>query len=345
MRKVTNSKRSAKRAITQRAASPRKGARALVGPRIQWKNLGPRQDYWGQELKRYFNLDTLTNACEYHLKHHDRFIAPSIRRALGPSPITSMHFELFQEGRHQLIFKLGVANRNRKRQSFAFVVAKNSQEHSAVAQNEHRCLEVLHARVPQCVVRPYLGGTIYLPERHERGGERRLVYAYLTQWLGGFDELGIQRNREFFINTRSRRVLTKADREAIKRRIIEIIVRTYDPKERDCMEMPQLASGDFVISRPKQGPPQLRLIACRRMLRRMTPSKLLNTIATARWRVGNGDFHLLPEDPAELRQALTNALGKSEALRWLENYSEALRRKRFAGTRRLPRSTIDAIRA
>src|SRR5690606_35872386 len=106
------------------------------------------------------------------------------------------------------------------------------------------------------------------------GGQPRFIYVYLTQWLQGYHELGVQRDLQFYVNVERPLAFTIAQTEILKRRMVEIIARTYSDETHDCMEMPQIASGDFVVTKPSRGEPRVKLIACRRLLRNMTPAKL-----------------------------------------------------------------------
>ncbi len=307
---------------------------------ISWKNLVPMYDFWGNEFERHYKLETLTNAVEGAIRGQDKFILPSIHEVLGPNPVTRINCELFQEGRFQLIFRLRVTNANRKRASFALVVAKNHQDFSEIARSEHKNLRILHKRLPQCVVKPYRGNIVFLPDRHRRSTHHREVYAYVTEWLRGFHELGIQRNHQLFINIANKKVFNRDQTQALKRRMVEIVLRTYDPKGRTCMAMPQLASGDFVVTKPDSGAPKLKLIASREILQRMSPARLLHEINHAQWDWAGKLYRLAPESPREMVQALHNAYGKKEATRWLGLYDTALRAGRFPES---PNFTMDDV--
>ncbi len=50
MSKVNNTRKSTKRISKKAKLSPKKRATAFSTRRIVWKNLGPRQDYWGKKL-------------------------------------------------------------------------------------------------------------------------------------------------------------------------------------------------------------------------------------------------------------------------------------------------------
>jgi hypothetical protein len=279
-------------------------------------------DFWGNELKRYYTLETLENATNAMLTQHDRFVASSVRDVAGGSPLVSLTFELFQEGAWQLIYRLRVVNGSRKEAVFAFVVAKNHQECTRVAEAEHANLRVLYARAPQFVVRPFGGGQILLPPGKQKPGERRPIYAYLTQWLGTYHELGVEKDLSFYINVMKPHRLTKVQTEELKSRIVETVLRSYDPAKRECMEMPQIASGDFVVTKPNQGPLKIKLIACRRMLHGVSPSKLIHTIVSTKWDWAEKEFRIVPEVPEAFFEALVRARGMEDARSYLKSYRQ-----------------------
>ena len=281
-------------------------------------------DFWGQEIKRFYQLETLANATEWLLRTSDRFILPSIQEILGPSPVKALSFELFQEGKFQLIFRLRASNAKRKQGSFAFVVAKKHDDISVIAQREHQNLRLLHERAPSSVVQPYRGGTIFLPDRHKRADHGREVYAYLTHWLEGYYELGVTRELQFFVNVAKPHTFSIAQTEALKASMVEIIARTYKPAKRNGMDMPQIASGDFVVNGSGRGVPRLKLIACRHMLEHVTPAKLIDRILGAAWDWGSREFRIAPEDPTLLFEALSRARGEEEARAWMAQYCAAV---------------------
>ena len=282
-------------------------------------------DYWGEEIPRYYRLETLANAVEHHLRTRDRFIIPSVNAVMGPVPLVSMRFKLFQEGAVQLIFQLQAVNAKKNRTSLAFVVAKNATELSKTAHQEHQNLRALHVRRPEDVVEPLQGGKIFLPDRHGRKTHGREIYAYLTRWLGGYHELGVNKNLQFFINALPPHTFTRDQTEALKQRIVEIVVASYDPNQKTAMAIPQVASGDFVVTRTKSGVPRIKLIACRTLQKRVTPPRLIDRLVRAEWAWGEKTFRLVPVDPADFIAALQAALGKEETKRWLAAYERAVK--------------------
>lgn len=310
------------------------------GIATRWTGFRPLFDYWGNEIVRFYKLETLASAVDWSLQtKRDRFIVPSIQQALGPAPVVSLAFELFQEGRYQFIFRVRAVNARKKEGFFALVVAKRSEDYSKLAAGEHTHLRIIHERAPEFVVRPFRGGNIYLPDRHGRVEHGRDIYAYVTQWLAGFHELGINDRLQFIINIKARHTFTIAQTEQLKARMVEIVAGTYSPKKRDCMDLPEIASGDFVVTAPPK-PPRIKLIACRRMLRNITPVKLLDKIAAASWAWGDTRFYLAPEDPQMLYDAFARAIGKDQARDAFTQYAAAIDARKLPERDTLPRQAI-----
>ncbi len=298
-------------------------------------------DYWGAELKRFYQLETLAGAVEWRIRQQDRFIIPSVQRVLGRGTVTSLTFSLFQEGRFQLIFRLDAGTANRRRGLFGFVVAKREGETSTVAAAEHRHLAWLHLRAPQWIVRPYFGGTIFLPDRHGRKGQGREIYAYVTQWLNQYHELGVDKNHQFFINIHPHHLLSLGQTEAIKVKILSAIAKSYDPEQRVSMEMPEIASGDVVVTRPhRSGQQEIKIIACRKLLNDITPGRLIHLVATAGGMWADRRFYLIPEDPTNVLAGLTLGVGREMAVAWLREYAADVKRKRFTEQRHLSRAAL-----
>ncbi len=165
----------------------------------------------------------------------------------------------------------------------------------------------------------------------------------MTQWLHGFHELGIARDHQFFVNIGTPQRFSKVHTSLIRQRIIGVIVGTYDAKERNCMAMPEIASGDFVVTKPKSGAPQVKLIACRNLLTRMTPAKLVDAILKVRWDWGGREFRLAPADARELLEALSAALGASAARAWLAAYRKAVASRKLPERDSFSLADVDAL--
>jgi hypothetical protein len=278
-------------------------------------------DYWGVEMKRFYQIETLASATEHRLKTGDRFITPSVSKILGDSPLTSLSFTLEQEREHSLVFRFRAGNTKRKSAVFAYVAAKNDGGYSEMTETEHRLLGVLYGRAAKYVVRPFFGGTVYLPGRTGRQG--REIFGYCSQWPTRHEPLGVTKTLQFFVNAEKPHLFSIAQTEELKGQVIEIMAATYDAKAGDAMALPNITGGDFVVSHGGKGPLRLKLVACRKMQAKLTPARYLNDIIRAEWPWGDRTLRLAPEDPAILLAALQRARGTQEGRDWVVQYLDA----------------------
>lgn len=290
--------------------------------KILWSGFRPFFDYWGNELKRFYQFDTLVNSFNNYLCGKDKFIIPTIQKVLGNAPITSLKIHLFQEGKYQFIFHLKAENQKLKNTHFAFVVAKDGDEFSKVAKSEHQYLTILHKKCPELVVKPFSGDYLFFPDRHNRKEFHRKIYAYLTQWLNGFDELGVNKNLQFFTNVPKPHTFSVDETNFIKQKIIETIFSLYDEKKKASIALPEIASGDFVIKRSSSGQHRIKLIACRKIIKPISSPELIAKIMTTSWCWGNSRFHLLPNEPTDFLNAIITIWGEEKSLLWFKNLWE-----------------------
>ncbi|MCA1900905.1 MAG: hypothetical protein LDL53_01610 [Candidatus Hydrogenedens sp.] len=287
--------------------------------KLLWTGFRPMFDYWGNELKRFYQFDTLVNSFNTYLSIKDKFIIPTIQKILGTSPVTSLKFHLFQEGKYQFIFQLKAENQRMKNAYFAFVVAKDGEEFSKVAKAEHNLLITLYKRCPEYVVKPFLGDYLFFPDRYKRKDFHRKIYAYLTQWLAGYDELGVNKDLQFFTNVEKPHTFSIKETNQIKLKIIEIILRLYDEQSKTSIALPEIASGDFVIKRSSSSQHRIKLIACRKVIKPINSQELIAKIINTSWRWGSKKFHLLPDEPDDFFNVFIHTIGHEKTILWFNN--------------------------
>lgn len=311
---------------------------------IKFKNMGPMRDFEGNEYKRHYQMETLTSALENQVRGGDRFINSSVKSILGSVPIKTLTFELAQESKYQLIFRVKIMNINRKQLTLGLVVAKNNKEYTELLKKEHALLRILHERVPKCFIEPLKGGLVFLPDRHKRKEHDRELYAYCTEWMPGFQPLSVQKNNNLSLGDPITERFTKAQTQALKRRMVEIVVRSYDPVRRNGMSIPEITSGDFKGTKAaKNTNPLLKVTACRDMENRISPAQLLHKMLESQWEWNKSIYHFTPDDPRELIQALTNALGKADAMDWFSQYYKSVKVKRLPENERFSLYMMDEL--
>lgn len=306
------------------------------GLRIKWTELEERLDDAGRPLKRFYKVDTFSSALNKQILDKGGFVANTIEAVLGRVPLSSMSFQLVHENAYRFVFRARVVNKNGKRASFGVVAAKNAEEFSSLLRREYLNLSGLHEQAPRLVIRPFGDGNVYLPDRHRRRELGRDIYTYTAEWPTAHSALRIGKSRQFFVDAPRNVAFSQQEAERIKQRIVEIVVRTYDPDQRTSVELQSLVPDDFVVTRPRGGSPRLKLIGCRQLQRNVSPQKLIHGLVVAKWKIAGTDFPLQPADPKWFVESILNAAGKTDGAAWLGRYAAAVRRKTLPESRRLP---------
>jgi hypothetical protein len=270
------------------------------------------RDFWGRPITRPIAPHLIRNALIDHLHRPDNLLLRSLRAALGhavaPGDLKQVKVRLFQEGEFQYIFRVDAGLTAAPAVTLAMPVAKGGGKISRTAAVELQHLHELYARDARYVVRPFEGGSVAVTAPGDTG-KNGTVFVYLTTWLAALHELGVDEHHNYFINELPFHTFDRKASDRIRGTILTILLSLYDPQRQRAMEPPQIASGDFVISRPKPNAPHtLKLIACRRMLSGVTLDKCLRLYLGYHGIWADKTFHLLPRDPRLLANALRQGL-------------------------------------
>lgn len=312
---------------------------ATGGPRHIIVNPIPvMNDFWGQPFRRWLDAADLQTAIGRLLQNNGPFhdsLSILAGHPVAPEAVVAANVALFQEGAYQYVFRVRTTLPGKKRLQIGLLVAKNDGEASRTAREEYRNLAQLHGRFPGWCVHPLTAAHLSIPKP---GGSRpNRVFCYFTEWLPSHHELGIQENLNFYINEMPFYAFDRGDTDQIKERILECLFSAYDPAARTALAPPQIGSGDFVITRPRRNHPlDLRLIACRRINRKITLYGCLKLYLGYNGRWGEKTFHFLPRDPKRLASAITtglvvhNGLAEEAVMAALKQYEALLAtRSRF----------------
>ena len=216
---------------------------------------------------------------------------------MGAAPLANIAFDFFLETESKLLFRMRVSNAQRRRASFAYVVAKNTGVFSERLEAEHANLGWLHERVSRYVLTPLRGGTVYLPDRHRRAGHGREVFAYLASWPAKHHELGLGPNLQFFVGGKTIQPITEEQTDILKGRMAGVVAGTYHPQRHYCIETPDLLRGDFLATRPQQGAMRVKLVTCRGIRKGMTPATVLHRILSKTYTFDGQKVRLAPNNP------------------------------------------------
>jgi len=269
------------------------------------------RNYWGRRLPRPIPAGLLRAAIRRHLAQPANLLLGSLSRLsdqpVSPAELAAIKVTLFQEGDFQHIFRVAVRRRAGGQVQLAMVVAKDGFKISRMARRELANLQHLYRRDERFVVRPLSGGMLAVDPAGPPARAR--VFVYFTQWLAGMHELGVDRRMNFYINEIPLHTFRPAVSDTIRAQMLSILFGYWDPVSRTVPEPPQIASGDFVISRPQAGKPlRLRLIACRKIVSSVSLARCLRLFLGYQGQWAGNVFHLLPKDPRLLFEALHRGL-------------------------------------
>jgi hypothetical protein len=314
-------------------------------PYVSIGRMDVMRDYWGNALARPIAPALLRRALKDHLCKAQNLLAQSLMHLAGASfnyaALKQVNVVLFQEGDFQYIFRVIVKPPVGAASQLALVVAKNSGPVSRTARTEKENLQLLYLRNPSFVVCPLAGGM--LPVITGEKARPRNLYIYFTPWLTRFHELGVDRHLNFLINELPFHYFDRKVSDFIRAQILNICFAYYDPAAQTAMEPPLIGAGDIVITRPRAHKPyDLKLIACRKILRSITLAKCLRLYLEYHGQWGGKTFHLVPRDPALLQSALHEGLVAANPGRVdsqtlyaeLEAYAADLAAEKAAGSKR-----------
>jgi len=302
-------------------------------PLIEVEKIGPMHDFWGRPLKRYVSSPALRRGIQSHLMRSPGALLESLGRLKGKRPglasIQSLKVRLFQEGDYQYVFKVLARMGDRSKADLGMIVAKREGALSSLTQLEFENLLYLYGRDSRHVVRPLIGDRMSLGG--ERGQPPKKLFCYFTLWLSQFHELGVHRDMNFYINEIPFHYFNRPESDRIKGHILEVLFSCYDPGGRRAIEPPKVGAGDFVITRPQKNEPlRLRLIACRKILNRVTLDRCIRLYLGYRGEWAGNVFHFVPRDMGILQEAIIkglivhNTLKRHEVLDALQRYADSL---------------------
>lgn len=223
-----------------------------------------KHNFWGEPFRWPFGPGAVKQALEQVVNRRGSPVLQSIRAAAGgDARVRAVHFDHFQEGDYQLVFRTRVTLSGRSPLLLSTILSKDPGKASRIGREEHAILQELSRRAQKYVVRVFDGGTVQLRWRNGK----RPHYLYCGQWLRDFHELGVNRRMNFYINEQPFHHFDRQATTRMKKQILDICMAFYDESSRTAIEPPLIGAGDFVVTRPKRGKPiRLKLIATRRLI-------------------------------------------------------------------------------
>ena len=275
-------------------------------PSIRVHKIPVMGDYWGRTFKRPLRSDVLQETIKRYFAKPGNALLLSLgtlyQRRYGLGDVRSVTAALFQEGEYAYVFKVSADGTGGEKSRLAMILAKNEGKMSQVAKGEHENLKRLYMRCKDVVARPLDGAHVTV-----LGPRPVRVYAYFTSWLNRHHELGVQhKNMNFYINELPFQYFDSRTSDGIKGRMLAIMFRLYDPIRQEAVEPPKVGAGDFVVTR--KSPHELKLIACRKILKGVTLDRCVRLYLGYQGSWGDHLFHFVPKDARLLKKALIEGL-------------------------------------
>jgi hypothetical protein len=136
------------------------------------------------------------------------------------------------------------------------------------------------------------------------------------------------------------RLMTRDETDTIRRRIMELCLRAYEPETRRGAVPPDIDRGALRVTTQTHGKREIWFVTCPTVWTRIDAVTLLHRLIGFEWRKKNVVLPLLPSSPELVLEALSNALGKKAGRQLLLDYGSALESGRYPEHRRFTRETL-----
>lgn len=295
------------------------------GIRTTWKESRLFCGPYPEQHKRFFGLETLTSAVERLLNQHDRFLHAELSAHLGPAPLSTVSGDLLFEDANRLLFAVEAANRARKRVLLHVCVAKNHEECSAALFKEFEALVRVYPRAPQQVLRPLRMGTVFLPDRYRRKHINREVRAYITEpapggplYVASPNQLGPRGPRPVRFSI--------ADTESLKLSLVRLAATCYDVDSGTGLDPADLTANAVTLRKRTDGKPDLFLMHCPRLRRRLRPEQLIHRLLAGAFKSNRHILPLAPVDPERFVESLADGASPPVARAWCRAFLGSVRK-------------------
>lgn len=295
-------KRRAKQRPDNLIHSSWKESRAFCGP-------------YPQASRRFYKLETLISALEKMLGERDRFLHAELSACLDHTPLNTLSGDLVFEDNNRFVYMLESTSRTRNRAVLRLCVAKNHQECSTFLRKEWEALALLGRRASGQVINVRSAGSIFLPDRYRRKDINREVFAYITDAAPG-GPLYVASDTQLGPRGPQPRRFSIADTEALKASLVRLTAACYDARDGTGFDPADLHAECLALRRQPEGTPEVFLLNCPRLRRRLRPEKLLRHLVFG---VLTSERHTLPLAPARHEhffEALAAGASRETARDW-----------------------------
>jgi len=287
---------------------------------VKWKSSLAYAGPYPSPGKRFFKMETLSNAVEKCLQEKDRFIWAGLKKAVGDASVTSITCDLVYEDAVRLVFSLTAATQSRKNIFLRLVVAKNHEECSAALSRECTVLAGLSERNPDRLVSIIERGFIFLPDRHLRREINREVAAYLCKAPLNLAPLYVASPSQFGPRGSKPLRYSLKETEAIRKSIICVLAGCYDDKTFTGVDPGDLSPECFAMEYPASANASLLLIQCPRLRKRMPAGQLVQKLLLGTLATGKTRLAIAPARPGDFFEALAGVVTEEKARRWCASF-------------------------
>ncbi len=329
-----------KKRKTIKTREPKRGA----GIRFDWDFNHPPYHPSAPPARHFFQGESLARSLELAIARADSLLFPASTRGVAPSNVQAVSGAIVAENNYSIEIHLEFRGIERKSHRLRLVVARNDQELALMVKAEGRNLTAVAPRLPKQLAPPLAGGLLFLPDRHRRTGQNRRIPAYATRPIPESLYCGIGGPEQFIAYSASPRLLSRDVTDKIKGRILEICMRSFDPRARTAMPPPDLQRGTLRLSARAGAAGEFVITGCPFLWDHMDHVGLIHRLTGFDWKEGDRGMPLLPADHGLLREAMIIALGKPTSREWLKEYAAALEQGRYKPHHRFSLDALASLR-
>jgi len=301
--------------------------------RFSWDFDRPPHHPTGAPARYYFQGESLARGLEAAFVRRDPLILAMAGEERDLTEILAVDGAIVAENNYAIEVIAEVKCVGRKSFRGRLVVARNDKELAQLLKAEARHLTALAARLGKAIFPPLKVGILFLPDRQRRVGQNRRVVAYTTQVAPSSVYCGIGGPDQLRAYEPSPRLFSRDATDAIKARVFELCLRSFDPNGRTAMPPPDLQRGTLRIATKqssRSGPASDVVIAgCPYLWDHIDHVGLLHRLTGFGWKEGARAMPLLPIDQGLRRTTLIAAIGKESARAWTKDYAAALDQGRY----------------
>jgi len=321
-----------------------RGPTRTSGPKYSWDVDNPPHHPSAPPVRHFYQGESLASSLEVAISRVDSMFFPDRTRGVAPKDLKAVDGEIISENHYAIEVLLELKGAARKSHRVRLIVARNDQELALLVRAEARHLAALAARLPKIVAAPLANGLLFLPDRHRRTGQNRRIPVYSTRTLPDSLYCGVGGPEQLLAYSSSPRLLSRDATDKIKTRVLEICLRSFDPRARTAMPPPDLQRGTMRLATKTGAAGEVVITGCPYIWDHLDHVGLFHRLTGFDWKEGDRSMPLLPANHDLFREAIVAALGKATARDWAKDYAAALDLGRYKPHHRFSRESLSALR-